>query len=136
MVPKVQVEKAYEVKVKGVPPEEAIKRLRTGIVLEDGQRTAPAKIRKLEETAANAWFEVVLHEGRNQQIRRMFDAIGHSVLKLRRSRIGFLTIGNLRTKEWQRLTPQQAGRLMRRTNRGGQTKKSRVRAASHNSGAP
>jgi 23S rRNA pseudouridine2605 synthase len=130
------VEKAYEVKVKGVPPEETINRLRAGIVLEDGTRTASAKIRRLEETASNAWFEVVLHEGRNQQIRRMFDAIGHSVLKLRRSRIGFLTIGKLRSKEWQMLTPQQAARLMQRKEPRDHRKKPSVRAASHNSGAP
>jgi len=131
-----RVEKVYEVKVKGVPSEETIDRLRTGIVLEDGTRTAPAKIRRLEETTSNAWFEVVLHEGRNQQIRRMFDAIGHSVLKLRRSRIGFLTIGKMRPKEWQRLTPQQAVRLMRRSELGGSRKKLSVRVAGHSSGGP
>jgi len=130
------VEKVYEVKVKGVPSDELINRLRRGILLEDGTRTAPARIRRLEETTSNAWFEVILHEGRNQQIRRMFDAIGHSVLKLRRSRIGFLTIGNLRPKQWQRLTSQQVARLMRRRNAGSSTKRPHFRAASHNSGGP
>src|SRR5215210_952780 len=76
------VPKVYEVKVKGVPNEEAVERLRRGIRLEDGVRTSPAQIKKIDESDTNAWFEVVLHEGRNQQIRRMFDAIGHSVLKL------------------------------------------------------
>src|SRR5256885_3649585 len=85
-----RVAKVYEVKVKGVPPESSIERLRRGIVLDDGVRTAPAEIKKVDESATNAWFEVVLHEGRNQQIRRMFDAIGHSALKLRRVSIRHL----------------------------------------------
>ena len=86
-----RVEKVYEVKVKGVPADSGIQRLRRGITLEDGTRTAPAKINKLHETQTNAWYEVLLHQGRNQQVRRMFELIGHSVLKLRRVRIGFLT---------------------------------------------
>src|ERR687886_44458 len=101
------VKKVYEVKVKGVPSEEAINRLRRGIVLDDGVRTAPAEINKTGESETNSWFEVTLHEGRNQQIRRMFDAIGHSVLKLRRVRIGFLKDERLAPKEWRLLTPAE-----------------------------
>jgi 23S rRNA pseudouridine2605 synthase len=56
----------------------------------DGKRTAPAMIRLMEESATNAWYRVTLYEGRNQQIRKMFDHIGHSVIKLRRVEIGFL----------------------------------------------
>ena len=108
-----RVEKVYEVKVKGVPPDAAIQRLRRGVKLEDGTRTAPAKITKLHETATNAWFEVLLHQGRNQQVRRMFELIGHSVLKLRRVRIGFLTDENLKPGHWRLLSPQEAARLMK-----------------------
>jgi pseudouridine synthase len=72
-----RVEKLYEVKVKGVPTEGGIQRLRRGIALDDGTRTAPAKISKLGETRTNAWYEVSLHQGRNQQVRRMFEMIGH-----------------------------------------------------------
>src|SRR5205814_2295276 len=59
------VRKVYEVKVKGVPSEDQVARLRRGVRLEDGARTAPAEIKKLDETKTNSWFEVVLHEGRN-----------------------------------------------------------------------
>lgn len=107
-----RVAKVYEVKVKGVPPEEAIQRLRRGIVLEDGVRTAPAEIKKVEESETNSWYEVVLHEGRNQQIRRMFDAIGHSVTKLRRVKIGFLKDERLAPKQWRLLTPAEVARFM------------------------
>ena len=106
--------KVYEVKVKGVPGEDAIERLRRGIRLEDGERTAPAEIKKIDESKTNAWYEVVLHEGRNQQIRRMFDAIGHSVLKLRRVRIGTLADERLAPKQWRQLAPAEVDRLMNR----------------------
>jgi 23S rRNA pseudouridine2605 synthase len=109
-----QVEKVYEVKVKGVPTEAAVARLRRGVILEDGTRTAPAKIKLLHETVTNAWFEVLLHQGRNQQVRRMFDLIGHSVIKLRRVRIGFLTDENLKPGYWRMLTPLEVRRLMKR----------------------
>lgn len=126
------VAKVYEVKVKGVPAEEAIERLRRGIVLDDGTRTAPAEIKRLEESETNSWFEVVLHEGRNQQIRRMFDQVGHSVLKLRRVRIGFLSDEHLAPKQWRHLTAAEVSRFMKAMRkqppRGGHAK---GRAAGH-----
>lgn len=108
-----RVEKIYEAKVKGLPPEGSLQRIRRGITLDDGTKTAPAKITKVNETASNAWFEVVLHQGKNQQIRRMFDSIGHSVVKLKRVRIGFLYDERLRPGEWRRLLPSEVQRFMR-----------------------
>ena len=106
-----KVPKVYEVKVKGVPTEAAVERLRRGIHLDDGTRTAPAEVRPVEETDTNAWFEVVLREGRNQQIRRMFDAVGHSVVKLRRTRIGTLYDEHIKPGQYRMLTPQEVARL-------------------------
>ncbi|MCA1631011.1 MAG: rRNA pseudouridine synthase [Acidobacteria bacterium] len=114
-----KVEKVYEVKVKGVPPEAAVERLRRGIVLEDGTRAAPAVVERTDETKTNSWFEVILHEGRNQQIRRMFDAIGHSVTKLRRVRIGSLRDDRLPTGAWRHLMPGEVASLKRGDTRGG-----------------
>lgn len=108
-----QVEKVYEVKVKGVPSDAAIERLRRGVTLEDGTRTAPAKITKVSETQTNAWYEVILHQGRNQQIRRMFELIGHSVLKLRRARIGFLRDDKLKPGHWRFLSPPEVKAIHR-----------------------
>ena len=105
------VEKVYEVKVKGVPPEAQIERLRRGVRLEDGVRTAPARIEKTDETRTNAWYEVILREGRNQQIRRMFDLISHSVIKLRRVRIGPVTAEGILIGQWRHLTPAEVKRL-------------------------
>src|SRR5215218_2027478 len=109
-----RVEKVYEVKVKGVPTEGAIQRLRRGVTLEDGTRTAPAKIKELSQTATNAWYEVLLHQGRNQQVRRMFELIGHTVLKLRRTRIGFLKDENLKPGYYRLLSPGEVGRMMKK----------------------
>lgn len=108
-----RVEKVYELKVKGVPPEGAIERLRRGVVLDDGTRTAPAKIKLLDETSTNSWFEISLHQGRNQQIRRMFDLIGYSVVKLRRVRIGSLTDERLKPAHWRLLSSIEVKNLMK-----------------------
>jgi 23S rRNA pseudouridine2605 synthase len=129
-----QVSKIYEARVKGVPPEYAIERLRAGIVLDDGTRTARAEIAVIKSTDANAWFEVILHEGRNQQIRRMFDSIGHSVVKLRRVRIGSLTDQRLRPGEYRLLTPDEVSQLLKGKQSKIATKRPRTRLASHNSG--
>lgn len=82
------IPKVYEVKVKGLPTAVAINKLRRGVLLEDGFKTAPAEIKDLKPTEKNGWYEVTLHEGHNQQIRKMFDTVGHSVVKLKRVAIG------------------------------------------------
>jgi len=95
------IPKVYEVKVKGLPTTVAINKLRRGVLLEDGFKTAPAEIKDLKPTEKNGWYEVTLHEGHNQQIRKMFDTIGHSVVKLKRIAIGpiaerYLPVGTSR----------------------------------------
>jgi 23S rRNA pseudouridine2605 synthase len=90
-----KIPKVYEVKTKGIPNENAINKLRRGIRLDDGFKTAPAEIKTLNPTAKNGWFEVTLKEGHNQQIRKMFDAVGHSVVKLKRIAIGHITYDQL-----------------------------------------
>jgi pseudouridine synthase len=129
-----QVAKVYEARVKGLPPEYAIERLRQGVELEDGTRTAPAEIALIKSTDANAWFEVILHQGRNQQIRRMFDSIGHSVIKLRRVKIGSLSDPRLRPGEWRLLSDREVQQLMKNKPPQTNTGKDRKRLASHGSG--
>lgn len=107
-----RVPKVYHVKVKGSPPPEVIDRLRRGVAVE-GRRTRPATIEELDRTeAGNSWYRVVLVEGRNQQIRKMFDAIGHSVVKLQRVQIGPLTDKGLKPGAWRNLTPAEVKRLL------------------------
>ena len=129
-----RVAKVYEARVKGVPPEYAIDRLRAGVVLDDGTRTARSEITAIRSTEANAWFEVILHEGRNQQIRRMFDLIGHSVVKLRRVRIGSLTDERLRPGEWRFLAPNEVERLLKGKEPRRAQASPRTRSAGHGSG--
>src|ERR671916_6279 len=112
-----KVPKVYEAKVKGIPPEDAVERLRRGVVLEDGERTPPAQGTRTGETESNAWFEIILHEGRNQQIRRMFDVIGHSVVKLRRVRIGRVRDERLKPGMWRRLTADEVAAFKRGARR-------------------
>jgi 23S rRNA pseudouridine2605 synthase len=101
------IPKVYEVKVKGMPTPVAINKLRRGVLLEDGFKTAPADIRELNHTDKNGWYEVTLHEGHNQQIRKMFDTIGHSVVKLKRIAIGSISDPYLKVGESRLLTPQE-----------------------------
>ena len=84
------IPKIYEVKVKGLPNENAVNKLRRGTRLEDGFKTAPADIEELKHTDNNGWYRVTLLEGHNQQIRKMFDSVGHSVVKLKRISIGHI----------------------------------------------
>lgn len=107
------IPKVYRVKVQGLPSERAIERLRRGVVIGEGERRASGDVRKIRHSESNAWYEVRLYEGRNQQVRRMFDAIGHSVVKLTRSEIGPLQIGSLKTGEWRYLTAREVSQLKR-----------------------
>jgi 23S rRNA pseudouridine2605 synthase len=107
------VPKTYLVKISGKPDEKALARLRAGITIEldDGRRvkTSAAAIR-LAEDAANPWYEVVLIEGRNRQIRRMFDRVGHHVEKIRRVKLGTLSL-DVPPGKFRRLTRKEVEQL-------------------------
>ena len=105
------VAKVYEAKVKGLPPEPALQRLRKGVTLDDGVKTAPAEVARVKETENNAWVRVTLYEGRNQQIRRMFDFIGFSVVKLRRVAIGPLYDEKIPVGAFRFLSPAEIARF-------------------------
>jgi 23S rRNA pseudouridine2605 synthase len=98
------IPKVYLVKTKGIPTEVAIRKLSRGVRLDDGFKTAPAEIKTLKPTEKNGWYEVTLYEGHNQQIRKMFDSIGHSVVKLKRIRIGQITDAGLPVGRSRKLT--------------------------------
>jgi 23S rRNA pseudouridine2605 synthase len=105
------IPKVYEVKTKGLPSAAALNKLRRGVRLEDGFKTAPANIKELRPTDKNGWFEVTLYEGHNQQIRKMFDAIGNSVVKLKRTKIGPLDDTGLKVGASRKLTLQEIARF-------------------------
>jgi len=113
------VPKTYVVKISGTPTPEALEKLRAGVSLstEDGRgvRTAPAEIRLVKE-ANNPWYEVTLIEGRNREIRRMFEKVGHHVEKIKRVRYGPLTL-DVPPGEFRELTPQEVDRLRTAANK-------------------
>jgi 23S rRNA pseudouridine2605 synthase len=104
--PKHQIDKVYHVKVKGHIDEKVIAAFKKGILL-DGRRTAPATIRTLKLFEKNSLVEVITHEGRNRQVRRMLDSCGHSVLRLKRVAMGLLELGDLEEGSWRYLTAQE-----------------------------
>jgi len=107
------VPKTYVVKVAGTPNEDAIAKLRAGVSIatDEGKRvrTGPAAVRIVKE-AANPWYEITLIEGRNRQIRRMFEAVGHHVEKIKRVRYGPLSL-DVPPGEFRPLTPKEVERL-------------------------
>lgn len=106
--PRYGVEKVYEAVVQGEPDDADLERLRTGVELDDGQ-TAPARIHRV----GPATIELVLHEGRNRQVKRMLDAVGHPVVRLHRSAYAGLTLEGLEPGAWRELEPAEVERLRR-----------------------
>jgi len=104
--PKYEVEKVYEADVDGEPCEDALRRLAEGVELDDGP-TAPAAARRLSPSTV----ELAIHEGRNRQVRRMLEAVGHPVRRLHRSRYAGLTVDGLEPGEWRELTADEVGGL-------------------------
>jgi 23S rRNA pseudouridine2605 synthase len=104
--PRYGVEKAYEVEVEGHPTDEQLRRLRDGVELDDG-RTAPARARRLGRNR----LELVLHEGRKRQVKRMCDEVGLPVTRLHRPSYAGVELGELLPGEWRELTRAEVERL-------------------------
>jgi len=111
--PRYGVEKTYTADVEGDPAEDALRRLRDGVELEDG-RTAPAGARRL----GPGRVELVLHEGRKHQVKRMLAAVGHPVTRLHRSVYAGLTLDGLEPAESRELEPLEVEQLRRAVNAG------------------
>ena len=116
MHPSHEVEREYQARVLGVPDRHTVERLSSGIVI-DGRRTSPAEVRVrkvFEGTAGDeAMLSIVIHEGRNRQVRRMCEAVGHPVVRLRRVRIGPITDEHIRPGEFRELSDKEVAALKR-----------------------
>ena len=112
MHPKYEVEKVYVAKVKGVLTGEKIRMLQRGVMLEDG-KTAPARVKLIsgDRRKETAVVEIAIHEGRNRQVRRMFEAVGCKVVKLKRERYAFLGLTSLRPGDARALSPHEVKQL-------------------------
>ncbi len=105
-----QITKKYLVKVRGVPDERALGRLAHGIRLEDG-KTHPAKSRFIRKATENTWIELTITEGKNKLVKRMCQAVGHPVMKLKRIEFAGLSVGKLKTGEYRKLSEREVERL-------------------------
>jgi len=122
--PRHEVDKVYEARVRGIPDEHVIERLAKGVTIE-GRRTAPAKVRLIDAPNKRpsdndqTRIELAIHEGRQRQGRKMFDAIGHPVVRLKRVRIGPIEDPDMPQGHWRELTPPEVARLQRAAGLGG-----------------
>jgi 23S rRNA pseudouridine2605 synthase len=103
------LQKVYRVKVAGRPSQTALERLVKGVRIE-GELLSMHRV-KLLKRGSNCWYEVILKQGRNRQIRRMFEEIGHAVMRLRRTTIGPVRLGQLKPGEYRNLTERELHRL-------------------------
>jgi pseudouridine synthase len=108
--PKYEVDKVYVAEVWGQPTDGTLRKLAEGVKLEDG-KTAPASVRRIE----GGRIELTIHEGRNRQVKRMLEAVGHRVRTLHRSSYGPLKLEGLEPGAWRELEPSEVERLREAT---------------------
>lgn len=108
--PSFEIPRTYWVKLQGKPQQAEIQKISRGVRLEDGL-TAPCRVYPLRETEGNMWLEMTLHEGRNRQVKRMWEKLGFHVLKLKRVNFGGLPVGNLKIGEYRLLRPAEVQKL-------------------------
>ena len=111
MHPKNSVYKIYRVTVRPSIDEEQIVKLETGIML-DGKKTAPAIVHVIHKEQGRVVLEMILHEGKNREIRRMCEAVGLQVARLKRTQIGCVKMGMLKQGDWRDLTEQEVKKLL------------------------
>ena len=114
--PESEVPKTYYGKVSGVISLDEYFRLACGMDIGRGETTGAAVVREIRSTEKYTWFELTITEGKNRQVRRMFEAIGHVVLKLVRIRIGGLELGDLPIGKHKILSPKEAFKALRMPN--------------------
>ncbi len=113
--PKNEITKTYTVTLKGEVEDEKIEELRNGVTLDDGFFTSPAKVRKIMEDKENnkTRLEIVIHEGKNREVRRMCEAIGKKVLALHRSKIGNINLDGLTIGKWRYLRDEEVAEFLK-----------------------
>ena len=109
--PSREVDKTYLAKVSNRVDEETVRRLRAGVRLDDERMTSPAKVRIVRYEAFDTVVLVTIHEGRYRQVRRMFDAVGHQVVQLKRVGFGPIQLGDIPRGQWRRLTDAEVRKL-------------------------
>ena len=110
--PSNKIEKLYIAKIKGILYPAKIKTIQNGVVI-DGIKTAKAKVKvkKYDKKTDTSIVEIIIHEGKNHQVKKMFEAIGYEVLKLKREQVAFLNLNGLNSKDYRTLTPKELKQL-------------------------
>ena len=110
--PSSNIDKVYIAKVKGIVNGEDIRKLSSGVII-DGKKTSRArvKLKKLDKKKETSIVELTIHEGRNHQVKKMFEAVGYEVLKLKRERFAFLDVKDLKPGEYRNLTIKEVKKL-------------------------
>ena len=116
--PKNNIDKVYIAKVKGIVKAEHIIPLEKGVMV-NGYKTAPAKVklRRVDREKKTSMVEITIHEGRNHEVKKMFEYVGLEVMKLKRERIAFLNLNGLNSGEYRRLTPKELKELYNLTHK-------------------
>ena len=109
--PESEVPKTYLVKTNALLSDEVIEKLHAGVEMKRGDWAKPLSVRRREDRTKYTWLDVVLTEGKNREVRRMVEAVGFTVLKLVRTRIGPLTLEGLQVGKWRELTPGEVASL-------------------------
>ena len=117
MHPKTEIEKVYVAKIEGILTGKEINKLKNGVVI-DGRKTSKAKVkvRKVDKKNQTSIVEITIHEGRNHQVKKMFEREGHTVLKLKRERFAFLDLKGLRSGEYRYLNIKEVKKLYAMAN--------------------
>ena len=108
MHPKTEIEKVYVAKIEGILTGKEINKLKNGVVI-DGRKTSKAKVkvRKVDKKNQTSIVEITIHEGRNHQVKKMFESLGYEVVKLKREKVAFFDLKGLKPGEYRSLTPKE-----------------------------
>ena len=112
MHPNNKIDKVYIAKIRGIIKGDSINKLKNGVVI-DGKKTEKCrvKLRKTDLKTNSSIVEITIHEGRNHQVKKMFEAVGFEVLKLKRERVGIFTLQGLTSGDYRRLSPKEVSKI-------------------------
>ena len=110
--PKNNIDKVYVAKLTGIIKKEAIDKLKDGVTLDDVEvKASRVKLKKVDSKSNTCTVEITIHEGRNHQVKRMFESVGYEVLKLKREKYAFFTLKDLSSGSWRKLTPKEVAKV-------------------------
>jgi len=118
MHPKNEIDKVYVAKINGMLSPKELMMLKNGVII-DGVKTSKARVksRKYDKASDTSIIEITIHEGKNHQVKKMFEAVNHEVLKLKRERIAFLDLTGLKSGEYRKLNPKEVAKLYALTSK-------------------